>query len=513
MNYLKKNILLLVVFITGASILVVEIVATRILSPYYGSTIFTVSSVISVILAALSLGYYFGGRFADRHPNLKWFYGIIFLGGISIFLLQFLMLFLLPTLGYGLSLIYGPLVSSLLLFFLPSFLLGTLSPFAIKLQQETLSKKEGIGKVSGDVYFWSTCGSIFGSLLAGFFLIPHFGVNQIITSTAALLTFIGFIALLILKADRKTALRMILLSVTAISLAAFPSTFPKNKNILYERDGIYEKMVIYENMEDGRMVRFFQQDRSSSGAMFLNSNDLVYDYSKYYVLYKIFKPEARGALVIGGGVYSIPKALLADLPEAKVDVVEIEPSLFSLSQKFFRVSNDARLTTYIEDGRRFLHDSDKKYDLIFSDAIYTLLSIPSHLTTEEFLQIAKSKLTPDGILLINLPADLSTQGPSFFFSEAKTFISVFPNSYFFAVVSPKSKEMQNIIAVGYNSDKIMDFSQPEIKNSKNEIISNLNNRLIDMNQFDLTPFIKLTDNYSPVEYLTAQSITRALKIR
>src|SRR3989338_5025840 len=113
---LKHNLLPVSVFITGSCVLIVEVVAVRALSPHYGNTIFRVYSVISVILAALSIGYYVGGKFADRHPSLRWFFGIILVSGLVVLMIHFLGTIILPILGTGLSLVSGPLVSSLLLF-------------------------------------------------------------------------------------------------------------------------------------------------------------------------------------------------------------------------------------------------------------------------------------------------------------------------------------------------------------------------------------------------------------
>src|SRR5262249_11964336 len=146
------------------------------------------------------------------------------------------------------------------------------------------------------------------------------------------------------------------------------------RDILYVRDGVYQKIAIYDAEYGGRPTRFFQQDQNSAGAgegaMFLDSDnpaDLVYDYTKYYALYKIFTPRVENALVIGGGAYSVPKALLRELPQATIDVVDIEPSLFSLGKTYFRLPDSPRLQNHVEDGRRFLSGSAKRYDLIFSD--------------------------------------------------------------------------------------------------------------------------------------------------
>ena len=504
MIFLKKYSLLFIVFLTGACVLIIEVVATRILSPYYGNTIFTVSSIISIVLSALSLGYYFGGKLADKHPSLKIFYSIILIGGASVFLLELLNKILLPFLGYGLSIISGPPVSAAVLFFLPSFFLGMLSPFAIKLQESRFPQK-GIGEISGGIFFWSTLGSIFGSLLAGFVLIPKFGISQIVLAVAAVLAVLGLAPLIRLGVDKKTVSKISVF----VGIVFLANIIPpiSNDNIIYSRDSVYGKIDIFDGEYRGKPVRFLQQDKSISGAKFLDSDELVFDYTKYYELYKIFKPEIRQALVIGGGTYSIPKALLAGQPQAGIDVAEIEPSLFALGEKYFNVPNDSRIKNYSQDGRRFLYETKKQYDFIFSDVYYSLFSIPAHFTTEEFFKIARAKLSEDGIFLANLIGNLKDEQPSLILSEMKTFQSAFPNSYFFAVSSPASGGAQNIIFAGYNSDKKIDFT----KIGKNKFIPDLEQKLIDIKKFDLNSQPKLTDNYSPVEYLTARVLKDSIK--
>jgi len=492
MLFFKRNFLLAVVFITGACVLIIEITATRILSPYYGNTIFTVSAIIGVILAALSLGYYIGGRLADKHPSLKLFFAIILFSGFSVFFLQFLNMVFLPVLGYQFSIIEGPLVSAVIIFFLPSFLLGTLSPFAIKLQSMLFSS-EGIGSVSGKVFFWSTLGSIFGSLITGFVLIPSFGINFIILSVGAALFLIGLIPLFLLKVKKKTISLILLLLILIIIPIYFSQS---TSDVIYEKDGVYEKIIIYDGEYNARPTRFFQQDKTISGAMYLDSEELVYEYTKYYSLYKLFKPDIEQALVIGGGAYSVPKALIRESSSVLVDVAEIEPCLFDLAKKYFNVPDDNRLKNFIEDGRRFLHDSDKEYDLIFSDVYYSLFSIPAHFTTKEFFEIAKQRLSKDGVFIANMMGDLSRQAPSFIMSGIKTFQKVFPNSYFFAVDSPKKIGLQNIIFLG---------SREEINLEDEEIAGiSLKEKIINLDRYELSAYPLLTDNFAPVDYLTAK---------
>lgn len=501
---LKKAILPFVVFVTGACILIIEVVATRILAPYFGNTIFTISSVIGIVLAALSVGYYLGGRLADKKASERAFYTIILASGVSVVVLHILSLTVLPVLGHRLSLINGPLLTAIILFFIPAMLLGMLSPFAIKLQTMRFNDM-GIGSVTGSIFFWSTLGSIFGSLVAGFVLIPRLGIDAIMLGVAITLGLIGIVPLR--RGSMTRPLIGLFLLVTGIIIIG--NWLPGSQDgIIYQQDGIYEKITIYDGKQNGRPIRFFKQDRSDSGAMFLDSDDLVLDYTKYYALYKLFTVDPKQVLVIGGGIYSIPKAFLKDLPAVRVDVAEIEPSLQQLAVKYFNLTENERLKTYQQDGRRFLFDANKTYDVIFSDVYYSLYSIPAHFTTLEFFQLAREKLSPNGILIINIMGDLSRKTPSLALSEIKTFQQVFPNSYIFAVKSPDRIGPQNLILAGYNSDRIIDLADPKLAQHQDAFIQNLAKQRIDMNRFELSAYSVLTDNYAPVDYMTAKLIER-----
>jgi len=499
MNLLKQYILLFIVFLTGACVLIIEVVATRILSVYFGNTIFSVSSILSVVLAGLSVGYYLGGKAADRYPSEKLFYSIIAISGLSVLMVNVLTVRLLPHFGNNLSITRGPIVSALVLFFLPCLLLGSLTPFTVKLHGIRFPKK-GIGSISGEVFFWSTLGSIVGSLLAGFVLIPQFGIVQIVLGVGVTLIILGALPLSI----RGITKRLAILTVCGFLLVMSLLPSEKKSEVVYSKDGFYEKITITDGHLNGRPVRFFKQDRSNSGAMYLDSNELVQEYTKYYVLHKLFTTEVKNVLVIGGGAYSIPKAMLKDLSQVQVHVAEIEPSLFDLAQRYFSVIPAERLHNYTQDGRRFLKDNSQKYDVIFSDVYYSLYSIPYHFTTYEFFDIAKKRLNENGVFIANLLGDLSRKKPSLILSDIKTFLSVFNNSYFFAIDSPGRLGIQNFILVGYNSDKKLDFHDTKYTQDANPLIQTLGQKLIDLERFDLSSYPVLTDNYSPVEYLTAK---------
>src|SRR6195256_386155 len=191
----QKFGLLLSVTLAGMAVLITEITSIRMLAPFFGNSIFTISSVIGIILAALGLGYYLGGTLADRRPSATWFFSLIVIAGFSVLLLQVLNAVVLPGIAYKLSLIDGPLIVSFLMFFLPAMFLAMLSPFAIALLHAREGGK-GVGKASGLVFFWSTLGSIAGSLATGFLLIPHWGIGNIVAATGSGLVLLGGAGLL-----------------------------------------------------------------------------------------------------------------------------------------------------------------------------------------------------------------------------------------------------------------------------------------------------------------------------
>lgn len=507
-QFVDEKILLFVVFTTGACVLVIEVVATRILAPYFGNTIYSVSSIIGVVLAALSFGYYFGGSYADKFPFAKKFYQIIWLSGLATLLLELLTSLLLPRVAYFLPPISGPLIASIFLFLVPSFLLGMLSPFAIKLQ-ESRFPDYGVGKLSGEIFFASTLGSILGSLATGFYLIPNFGINTIVNGVGITLIVVGFVGWFASGVKKNSNFKIrgfpvsLFISLLAISTVLSLPRFSSPK-ILYSKDGLYEKIVVYDTLFKGKSARLLALDAGLSSGIYLDSKELAFDYTKYYVLYKVFGVDVKKALFIGAGTYTTPNELVKELPKVEVDVVEIEPSLYEIAKKYFGTVEDKRLVNIVNDGRRYLFDTDKNYDLIFSDAYSSIYSIPVHMTTKEFFQLAYSKLNDDGIFLANIIGDLGRGKQSLIFSEIKTFMQVFDNSYFFAVEDPGLTSPQNIIFVGYKGKSKIDFGSKNISEDKNETIANLGSKLVNLKRFNLSNYPVLTDNYSPIETLAAQ---------
>lgn len=195
---LKKYLFYLTIFVNGAVILILEILGTRILAPFYGSTIFVWSSLITITMASLALGYFLGGKIADEKPDIDLLYWIILIVGLSVLIVPAIDdVVLLRTDSLGIRL--GPLVSAFFLFFLPLVFLGMVSPFCVRLETKLL---DNLGTNAGNLYALSTIGSLFGSLLAGFYLVPIFSI-KFVMNILSLTLFLLFLSWQVLKLLKK----------------------------------------------------------------------------------------------------------------------------------------------------------------------------------------------------------------------------------------------------------------------------------------------------------------------
>lgn len=504
-DVIKKNDLHLWVFVTGAIVLIIEVVAVRILAPYFGNTLFSISSVLSVVLLALSAGYWYGGKLADKSPDRIIFYGIIATSGFLLLMMEAIREPILELASEALSLTTGPLISSIILFIGPAFMLGMLSPMAIKIKTVE-NPKMGVGTVTGGVFFWSTLGSISGSLLAGFVLIPNFGIDIIMLAISLILIFMGAIPLTKSRLVNPKVLVVLVLLSTGIGIFATAVQSASEPGVLHDQDGVYEHLTVREYEHEGRRARLLEQDRSHSGAVYVDSDDLVFDYAEYSAIVNAFNIQLDDILTVGGGTYTIPRYFLSHSHQPNIDVVEIEPSLIDLAYRYFGLPFSDRLTNYVDDGRRFVNQTDKKYDFMFVDVYQALFSVPVHFTTQEFFELARNHLTDDGILISNIIGDQYDQGRSFLLSEMKTFDSVFENSYFFNVSSSGSKRISNYIFLGVNGKQKIDFKS--LRDDPNPILANLEDHVINVSESNLEQQILLTDDYAPVDFLIMQMLNR-----
>ncbi len=485
MKSIKANILEITVFISGAVVMVFEIVGSRIVAPFFGTSIFIWTSLIGVILASLSIGYWQGGKLADKGANLKTLARILLIASILLALVTIGKDFVLATLQATFSdLRLNSFLAALVLFTGPSILLGMVSPYAIRLK---IDKVETSGSTVGKLYAISTVGSIVGTFMAGFVLIPLIGSTKILSMLSLALIGLAIVLMGFKFAFDKTVMVMMLI------LACLGFVMPANG--LLNIDSQYSNLRVFDAEADssGNVIRTMWIDNSVGSSAYTDSDELVYDYLKFYHLVRHFTPGFESALMIGGAGYSFPKVYVNTYPDATIDVVEIDPALTKVAEKLFNLKPNKRLQIHHEDGRTFLNRNTQDYDVIFGDAFKSLCSLPYQLTTVEAVRLMHQSLERDGVVIVNILSTLAGESSQFLQAEMATYQSVFPQVYLFPVDQPHdSLALQNIMLVALKTETV-----PLFNSNDHEIQAFLDH-------LHEAPFSTnlpvLTDDFAPVEY-------------
>jgi len=427
---IKANI---VVFIASFCTLVIELVAGRIMAPYVGVSLYTWTSIIGVVLAGISIGAYLGGRIADRYPRSSTLGWLLFLSGLGA-----LSISPLTNLAGGAqfhtALMTRILLITTIIFFLPSCLLGMISPVVVKL---TLNNLQKTGNVVGKIYAFSTLGSILGTFATGFYLISWMGTRSILLTMGIILIvsaliFGGFfknkkaLALFFLFLFLSALLPFIGVHVYAMVTAekfSFPLSPAESIEKFYryafkppiEEEAYFFKESNYYTIKLKKSIKGNNENPLESLVLdhlvhsYTDLNDplyIEYEYIRIYeemVRWQAMKRGSFKALFLGGGGYTFPRFMEAKYPGAVIHVVEIDPEITRVVQKYLGIPENTRIRSFNEDGRWFVMNCQEKgtYDFIFGDA-FNDLSIPYHLTTREFAMQLRALLKPDGVLMANV---------------------------------------------------------------------------------------------------------------
>ncbi len=484
------------VFTCGALVMAFEIIGSRVLTPYIGASIYVWTSLIGVILASLSLGYWLGGRLADRRPDVRVLASVIFFAGglISVMVLvKDVVLSFAASAPVAIEL--RSVAVALLLFAPASVCLGIVTPYAIRLRMTNVADS---GKTVGRLYALSTVGSIVGTFLAGFVLLPFVGTNRTLYLIAACL--IGTSLLLSPFAISKARIGVFVLFAMSIAASEMNARLLFAANGLTDIDTRYARVRVFRTTEprSGQALQAMATDPYFiQSAMLMDSDDLAFDYSRYYHLARHFRPGFRKVLVIGGAGYSVPKELLRKYDDIRLDVVEIDPGMTDIAKRYFRLRDDPRLNIVHEDGRTYIGRSEiAKYDVVMMDASGSLFSVPYQLTTIEAVQQMRRALKDDGVMIFNLGSAIRGPASRFLNAELSTYRSVFDSVLVFKVNADYPDErLQNVIIVAANRTL-----PPDMHSDDTEIAEMLKHAYRDDIPLITRP---LTDDLAPVEYYNA----------
>ena len=506
---IKANI---VVFIASFCTLVIELVAGRIMAPYVGVSLYTWTSIIGVVLAGISIGAYLGGLLADRFPRHSTLGWLLFASGVGAFAISPLTNLLGAT-NFQTTLMMRILLLTTFIFFIPSCVLGMISPVVVKL---TLSNLEKTGNVVGKIYAFSTLGSIIGTFATGFFLISWMGTRNILLTVGVILVLSALIFGGAFIRKKSVAVLFVLFIIIFASLTwvfyGYAFKMPVDDKTYYFKESDYYTLQVRKLLT--------KDQKTWADALVLDHlvhsiNDmnnpfyLDYEYIRIYEEFMRWRMHRAGSLktlFIGGGGYTLPRCLEIMYPTAEIDVVEIDPEITRIVHEYMGVPKNTRIRSFNEDGRWFVMNckEKEKYDFIVGDA-FNDLSIPYHLTTKEFAEQMATLLKPDGILMANVID--SYQKGLFMPSYIRTLEEVFGKGHVHLVshkpVSENSGISTRVIVASKRDINMNDFITYLRGQGGKEIMSNVMPQEQLQEYLKKRPTIVLTDDYVPVDNLTA----------
>jgi spermidine synthase len=416
------------VFLSGAALMGLEIVGSRVLAPVFGTSLFVWGALITTFLAALAAGYAYGGRLADRRPDPALLARVLVGAGVLV-----IVLFAAPDFVLSAASVapvpdrFRALLAAIVLFGPPSVLMGAVTPFAVRLAARELAL---VGSAAGRLSAVSTAGSILGAFSTAFLLIPTFATRPILFGLGVSL----LVAALLVPAPRfvrRLASAALVGAGAALVFLVGPgiSKLPAPAGtLLYQKETAYHRIRV---VDQGLRRALYFDNRVQGYAPARPNVTLGLNYTDGLALSLAFVPHARRVVVIGLGAGMLPSTLRNRAPEIQTTSIEIDPEVVAVARKYFAFAPGAGDRVIVGDGRRELDRQVDGADVIVVDAYYSD-SLPFHLVTREFDELCAKKLTPGGVVAVNFGGELTGPRNQLFWSALRTLGEVFPRVYVFS---------------------------------------------------------------------------------
>jgi spermidine synthase len=496
-------------FVTGAIVMSFEMLGSRYLNPYFGSGIYTWASLISTVLAALTVGYFAGGRVADRYPSARVLGTAVLIGSAFILALPSFSNILLEALLDAIDDIkVGSLISAFVLMFFPVTFYGAYSPFAIRL---LLRSTRASGGVSGGVYAISTAGSILGTLGTTFFLIPAIGTRTITLTLGAAGMACGMALIGFPTRRRPTTMAAVLAPLLAgfgtfVAIAAAPSVaqsaeifdratlLAREDGQLAHIEGQYNDIYVVKRGNELLMTTRLKGWNYTESRINLADQDVIpANYLRMMTTALAYAPQVDSILLVGLGGGVLTNYFGRFLPDAQIDSVEIDPGVVDAAKTWFGVKEAERMRVVESDGRVFLSRNRRLYDVALIDA-YIGGAVPFHLMTKEFYALLKRRLAPGGVAVFNIHEPnrlfaVSVRTLQTVFATVDLYRSGFGEVAVVATDTPRAVEAAERRAVELQKKYGFRYSLPELLTHRSEL--------------DPGAGEVLTDDFAPVDVYVA----------
>ncbi|MBI2980256.1 MAG: fused MFS/spermidine synthase [Chloroflexi bacterium] len=497
-----------IAFISSFCVMVIELIASRIMAPHIGVSLYTWTSIIGVILAGIALGNYFGGRIADKHPSPLVLASIFLLGGLlTIAILPATKVATSPDLFSNLPVVWNITLKTSLIFFLPAIVLSMVSPLVIKL---TLANLEQTGGIVGTIYACSTAGSILGTFMTGFYFILWFGTRTTVWLVGAILILTGVTIWFTWRVPGKWnfSLKNFIMwmgIVEVILTYTFLFQLRESWQEQYTRESNYYTIQVSEGGANIKVLRLDNLVHSYNSPG--NPAVLVYRYVQVFdeiTRYLTRANQSPRTLHLGGGGYTFPLYLEIVYPKSINEVVEIDPVVTEIAHEELGLPLETSIKTYNQDARFFLiqRKPEDKYNIVIGD-VFNDRSTPYHLTTVEFAKLVKDNMAEDGVYLVNIVDDYKNGRymPSFVHTLKQAFNYVY---LFNTGGSWDDMEIDTfVIAATDQRIDLTDYRAFVTGNGKIKLIGDPYNETKLEQYLAARELILLTDDHAPTDILVA----------
>ena len=381
------------VFAAGVGSLATEIGASRLLAPYYGSSTIVWANVIGLVLASLALGYWLGGRLADRRPSARLLGLLVIAAALAVATIPFVARPFLDVSVEGLDEVsagaaIGSFFAVLALFAPPVTLLGMVAPFAVRLG---VTDVETAGSVAGRFYAVSTIGSLLGTFLSALVAIPAIGTQRTLIASAALIALGGALVL---------GVRWLAVAVGVAALAAIPpGTVRAREGVLYERESRYQFVQVVES--DGARRLYLDEGLATHSVWRPDAVLTGGIWDTFLAVPPLLGRPVERVAVLGNAGGTTARAFGVFYPGARVDGVELDPAVTAAGRRYLGLGDNPRLQVHTADARPFLRRTQQRFDLVYVDA-YRPPYVPFYLATREFFRLVRARLRPGGIVALNV---------------------------------------------------------------------------------------------------------------
>jgi spermidine synthase len=499
----KRTLLLITVFVGGMTSLGVELAAARLLDPFFGNSLIIWAVLIGMVLLYLTVGYYVGGKWADRSPHYRVLYRITawaaFLIGIVPFVARPVLLWSVRGFAeYSAGILVGSLLGVVALFSVPVTLLGCVSPFAIRLSMAG-GRVESSGNVAGGLYALSTVGSLVGTFLPVLVLIPNIGTRNTFLLFSFVLLAISLVGLFWeLKARALVYLLMPLALIVLIVVLPGGVIKPvPTGELLHETESAYNYIQV---VQWGDEVWLKLNEGQGIHSIYIPNSLLVRGVWDYFLIAPYFNnapytADQVGSLaLIGSAAGTVAKEYTAVYGPIPIDGAEIDPEIIRVGREYFDM-NEPNLNAMAQDGRYFLVNSPNRYDVIAIDA-YRPPYIPFHLTTREFFAEVRAHLTENGVVAINVGRTHNDW--SLVEALASTLKAEFPNVYL-VDLGQTGQELINVLVVATKQPTHLENLEANTALMTHPTLREVAEDSVPRAEEFTTPTVVFTDDKAPVE--------------